>query len=251
MNRLLIIPAAGQGSRLGWPGPKALCPVNGTPMIGWLLARFQPFVDQVVIIVAPSAQAAIQRYLDDRPDPHPPIECAIQDTPTGMLPAILCARRAVANRQPGQVWIAWCDQVGLSRHTLEQLAAELDTHPDAACAFPTVRQAPPYIHFPRDAGGRITDVLQRREGATLPSVGESDAGLFALRRDRYLNDLVEFASIAPAGGATGERNFLPFLPWLAARAEVRTFDVPDVREAVGVNTPGDLTAMEEYLRTHE
>jgi len=251
MNRMLIIPAAGQGSRLGWPGPKALCPLHGTPMIGWLLARFQPFVDRIAIIVAPSAATAIQRYLDDRPNPHPTVECAIQETPTGMLPAILCAHGAVARHRPGQVWIAWCDQVGLSHRTLQRLAAELDTHPDAACAFPTVRQEPPYIHFRRDAGGRITEVLQRREGATLPSVGESDAGLFALRRDTYLHDLVEFAGLAPAGDATGERNFLPFLPWLATRADVRTFNVPDVREAIGVNTPADLAAMEEYLRTYE
>ena len=248
MNRLLIVPAAGRGSRLGWDGPKALCPVNGEPMITWLLRRFLPVVDRVVIVVAPSAVKTFDQYLATRAEPRRSIDCVIQEKPTGMLPAILCAREAVERHQPDQVWISWCDQAGLSSRTVQRLAAELDSHPDAACVFPTVRQEPPYIHFRRGADGRIDKVLQRREGATLPPVGESDAGLFALRRDGYLHDLLEFARDAPAGETTREQNFLPFLPWLAARARVETFDLPDVREAVGVNTPADLKAMEGYLR---
>jgi len=251
MSRLLIIPAAGRGSRLGWDGPKALCPVNGVPMIGWLLNRFVPIVDRVVIVAAPSAVEAFEEYLEGRPDERVPSECVIQESPTGMLPAILCAQASVTRARPDQVWIAWCDQVGLSGETVRRLAAELDDHPGAACAFPTVNQAPPYIHFRRDERGRITEVLQRREGVPMPSTGESDTGLFALRRETYLDDLVAFAGIAPSGHATGERNFLPFLPWLAARADVRTFTIADAREALGVNTPADLAAMEEYLRGRE
>ncbi len=245
MSRLLIIPAAGRGSRLGWNGPKALCPVAGRPMIDWLLERYSAFVDRVVVVVSPAAAPAFRPYLERR---SPFVECVLQAEPTGMLPAILCARTAIQKHRPDEVWITWCDQAGVSRKTVERLAAELNEHPGVACVFPTVRQEPPYIHFVRDSDGRIEGVRQRREGATMPPVGESDAGLFAMRREAYLDDLVEYATAAPAGDGTHEQNFLPFLPWLAQRTAVRTFDVPDAREAIGVNTPDDLRAMEAYLR---
>jgi hypothetical protein len=37
---------------------------------------------------------------------------------------------------------------------------------------------------------------------------------------------------------------LPFSP----PAPVRTFDLPDTREAIGVNSPDDVRALETYLR---
>ena len=47
--------------------------------------------------------------------------------------------------------------------------------------------------FARDAAGRITDVLHRREGDAMPPKGESDIGLFALSRLTYLERLLAFA----------------------------------------------------------
>jgi hypothetical protein len=82
----------------------------------------------------------------------------------------------------------------------------------------------------------------------MPAVGESDTGLFGLSLDTYLDRLGEFDRLGDTGGGTKERNFLPFIPWLAARATVTTFQVPDAREAVGVNTLDDVRVLEAYLR---
>jgi bifunctional UDP-N-acetylglucosamine pyrophosphorylase/glucosamine-1-phosphate N-acetyltransferase len=244
VTRLLIIPAAGRGTRLGSDGPKVLFPVAGRPMIDHLFERYAPLVDRVVVVVAPSAEESVRRYVRDA---GRDAECVVQAEPTGMLPAILCATPVVQSVRPRQIWITWCDQIGVSARTAERLAAELDRHPPAALVFPTVRQAPPYIHFARQPDGRISSVLQRREGDDMPPVGESDIGLFGLRLDIYLDRLSEFDRLAGGGSGTRERNFLPFIPWLAARADVRTFDVPDVQEAIGVNTPDDLRVLEAYL----
>ena len=81
----------------------------------------------------------------------------------------------------------------------------------------------------------------------MPPAGESDAGLFALRLDTFRDALPRYAREAPVA-KTGERNFLPFIPWLAARARVTTFPLADPRQAVGVNTLEDLRSMETYLR---
>ena len=81
----------------------------------------------------------------------------------------------------------------------------------------------------------------------MPQTGMSDAGLFSLSRDAFETWLPEYARVAQPGAETGERNFLPFLPWLAGRARVGTFEI-DVQEAQGINTPEDLVAVEQRMR---
>jgi bifunctional UDP-N-acetylglucosamine pyrophosphorylase/glucosamine-1-phosphate N-acetyltransferase len=244
MTRLLVIPAAGRGTRLGWQGPKALCPIAGRPMIDLVVDHFASVVSRVLVVVAPAAEATFRAAISRR---EPPIDYVVQPSPTGMLPAVLCAREIVERHQPGQVWISWCDQVGLQPGTVGRMVAEMDGT-DAAAVFPTVRQEPPYIHFDRDGRGRIAGVRQRRDGDAMPPVGESDIGVFAMRGPVFLRGLPEYAGIAEPSAVTGEQNFLPFLPWLAARADVRTLVVPDASEAIGVNTPEDLRMAEAVLR---
>ena len=83
----------------------------------------------------------------------------------------------------------------------------------------------------------------------MPEAGESDMGLFAMTRGVYERDLPEYAHGVAPGRATGERNFVPFIPWMAARGRVVTFPCTDEQEAVGVNTPEELQLMERWLRS--
>ena len=51
----------------------------------------------------------------------------------------------------------------------------------------------------------------------MPPVGESDMGLFSLSPRRLLHRSAAFGREATQAPRTHERNFLPFMPWLAAR----------------------------------
>ena len=84
----------------------------------------------------------------------------------------------------------------------------------------------------------------------MPAVGESDMGLFSLTTAAFLEKLPEYGAQATRGRRTGERNFLPFVPWLAVRSQVATFSVADSIEAQGINTSDDLAAIERHLRAH-
>jgi len=83
----------------------------------------------------------------------------------------------------------------------------------------------------------------------MPDHGESDMGLFALTRETFEQDLRAYARGVPRGSTTGERNFVPFVPWLAQRKVVATFPCTDPMEAVGINTPDELRQVEEWLRS--
>ncbi len=166
-----------------------------------------------------------------------------------MLDAVLVASPVVSRVQPEEVWITWGDQVGVLPGTVERLADVMGSAKRPAAALPTVMRADPYIHFDRDAGGRLSALRQRREGDAMPAIGESDMGLFGLTRRSYERELTEYAATVPPGAATGERNFVPFMAWLAGRAPVETFPCTDEREAIGINTPEELRLMEAWLAT--
>ena len=86
----------------------------------------------------------------------------------------------------------------------------------------------------------------------MPETGEGDSGFFALSRAAFLEHLPRFAAetsshATAAGAATGERNFLPFIPWIAQRGTVLTYPLEDELESLGVNTVSDARQIEHYL----
>lgn len=247
MKRLLIIPAAGLGSRLKSDRPKPLTLVNGRPMLDHVIDRFRPAVDGLVVIAHPSFADALREHLGSSLGDRFAWQVLEQPSPTGMLDAILIAAPAVAAARPERVWITWCDQAGLLPETIENLVGSEAGTPPPDVVVATAKTPAPYTHLQRDAGGRIVRVLQRREGDRMPDQGESDAGLFSLSAAAY-ESLKEFAGAARQDDGTGERNFLPFIPWAAARGTVSTIECVDPREAIGINTPGELASIEAWLR---
>jgi bifunctional UDP-N-acetylglucosamine pyrophosphorylase/glucosamine-1-phosphate N-acetyltransferase len=245
MDRLLIVPAAGAGTRLGTSVPKLLVPVDGIPMITRVLALYTDLASRAAIVVHPAALPEVRRQLA-----NPPIavDFVTQEEPTGMLDAILLAAPVVERWQPARVWITWCDQIALLPSTLAKLRAVDESAPAPALALPTCRARDPYVHFVRGSDGRIMKVLHRREGDTMPDEGETDAGLFDLSQQAYSVDLRAYAGRPQIGARTGERNFVPFVAWMAERGTVVTVDCAEPEEAVGINTPDELARIEDHLR---
>ena len=244
MEDLMIIPAAGRGTRLASDVPKVLFPVLGRPMLDYLLDRYAPHVGCFVVVVHPSFRSEVERYCVGR---SMDIEFAIQEEPTGMLDAILIPLDQVRACDPQRIWVTWCDQVAVGPETAAALAAQANEG-GPALVLPTVWRSDPYIHIVREGAGRIVEIRHRREGDEMPATGESDIGLFNLSSRAYCELLPEFARLVGEGSLTAERNFLPFIPWLQQRAEIRAFPAHDEIESVGVNDSADLRRVENYLR---
>jgi len=245
---VLVIPAAGLGSRLGAKVPKLLMPVGGIPMIDRLERLYKDVVSRIVLVVHPSFEAALRHHVSTWATP---VACVVQSQPTGMLDAIMLATNPVRAAAGDGVWITWCDQVAVHPSTVRTLVSTSVANPEAALVIPTVRRREPYIHLERGDDGRILRVLHRREGDAMPDVGESDMGLFALSPMAFLDLLPQYERDVAIGHLTNERNFLPFISWAARRHDVVTFPSVDEEEAIGVNTPEELTIVERYLAARD
>jgi bifunctional UDP-N-acetylglucosamine pyrophosphorylase/glucosamine-1-phosphate N-acetyltransferase len=245
MGWTAIVPAAGRGSRLGSDRPKILYPVADRPLIEWLLDFLEPNCSRLVFVLSPAGAAEVrpelERLIPDRYD------IVIQETPRGMGDAVELALGVVAT--PHLV-IVWGDQVALRRPSVEACLRlhEGPLHPHITC--PTVFRANPYIHFDRDADGRICGLRQAREGDRMPEEGESDTGFFCFETQTLRRLLAQIHTRAnEAGRSTGEFNFLPVIPFAARQGlEILSPDLMTPEETVGINSAADALAVEAFLR---
>jgi bifunctional N-acetylglucosamine-1-phosphate-uridyltransferase/glucosamine-1-phosphate-acetyltransferase GlmU-like protein len=214
-------------------------------MIDYVFDLYAPVVERFILVLHPAFAQEVQRYCAGH---TLPLEYAVQESPTGMLDAILIPYERVHHYQPTSVWITWCDQIAVHPRTVTCLATLSAADPEAAVILPTITRVQPYVHLVRNAQQDIIDILHQREGDVMPAVGEGDMGLFCLSRTAYLDLLMHFSCTVGQGSVTHERNFLPFIPWLAGRARVRTFPGQDEIESIGVNTLDDVRRLEQYLR---
>jgi bifunctional N-acetylglucosamine-1-phosphate-uridyltransferase/glucosamine-1-phosphate-acetyltransferase GlmU-like protein len=244
-RRVMIIPAAGSGSRLGAALPKVMVPVNGRPMLDHLVELYTPVVDEFFVVVSPAAQALVTSHVASL---SAPISIAVQQTPTGMLDAIMIPLSQLEAWRPLQLWISWCDQLAVLPATVQRLAQAVAAHPQTDLFLPTMQCEQPYIHFERDADATICHILHAREGDAMPDRGESDMGLFVLSDRACFDMLPRYAAEVVPGEGTGERNFLPFIVWAGRHGRVHTIAGSHPMESVGINTPEELALVERWLQ---
>ena len=236
-----LIPAAGRGSRLGFEHPKILFPIAGATILKWLVDLLKPLCERFVFVLSPSGAKPVEQVasglLPGRYD------IAVQPEPLGMADAIQCGLAQVETRH---TLIVWGDQVALRPASLELLMRLQQGIAQPAAVCPTLWRDRPYIHFERGESGRVSRVLQAREGDAMPGRGESDSGVFLFRTEalrEYLPRLL--ASGECIGRHTRELNFLPIFPMLDG---LITAPIMTEAESVGVNSPVDAAYLEQQLR---
>jgi len=239
MRVCAIIPAAGRGSRLGIGGPKILASVSESETIWSVLhAKLAPLVDHVHLVLSPDGAAAF-------PPLPPNVSHSIQPEPLGMGDAIFGARAAWSGFDA--ILVVWGDQVFVSTGTLRR-ALDALVSPQHQAVLPVTRMARPNVEYLFE-GGKLTDVLQTREGDETAPNGFSDVGTFLLATRGLIEAWDGYQVQALRGGATGEINFLPFLPFLSTQGwTVTPLEVADATEARGINTKEDLSFFQNLYR---
>ena len=239
-----LIPAAGRGSRLGFSKAKILFEVAGQSILERLIRLLQPACDRFVFVLSPEGAADVETVLDRL---LPGRYCvAVQQEPRGMADAIASGLPFVDTRN---TLIIWGDQVAIRPSSIEFCVKVHQGPAQPAATCPTLLRANPYIHFERDDSGRVSRILQAREGDRMPETGESDSGLFLFQTEALRSYLARLPAAADAIGAkTGERNFLPIFPLIDEQpGALVCLRIMTEAESVGVNSKSDAEFLERTV----
>jgi HAD superfamily hydrolase (TIGR01509 family) len=241
-NWTAVVPAAGRGTRLGSDRPKVLFEVAGRTILDWLLDLLLPRCCAVVVVAAPWSADPISRAAANRSNR---VRIAVQPDPVGMSDAV---ERGLSMVDTENVLLIWGDQAAVRGESLD-LGMSLHEESCALGTVPTVWRSRPYIHLARDSAGRIVDVLQAREGDSMPSEGESDTGVFLFRTRTLRRSLEKMrATGSGMGKVTKEQNLLPILSQLdTLPGNVLSAPIILEEESVGVNTPAEAEFLASIL----
>jgi bifunctional UDP-N-acetylglucosamine pyrophosphorylase/glucosamine-1-phosphate N-acetyltransferase len=247
-----VIPAAGRGSRLGMNAPKLLAPLSPDHTL-WdvLYATIAPCVQHVQVILHPSMVTRFETHLLAHPPEQAPVSYALQETRRGMGDAIFCGYSTW--QQFTDIFVVWGDQVFVSQATIEKTLLLQKSAQPPALSLPLCRPALPYVEYIFDDAQKIVSVLQSREGDACRPNGLSDVGVFALSTNGIAASWEAYQKQGERGTQTREINFLPFLSYLSALCDWHTqcFEIEDVRESRGINTPEDLAFFQRLLASQQ
>lgn len=239
MSICAVIPAAGRGTRLGQAGPKILTRLSPRDTIWSILyQKLSPLVDHIHLVLSPDAGIFF-------PALPAKVSTSVQPEPIGMGDAIFRGHDIWSHHDA--ILVVWGDQVFVSTDTLRRSIAAL-REPRHHLVLPMTRMANPYVEYVFE-GERLARVMQTREGDATRPGGFSDVGTFLLGTQNLRAGWENYLAGAPRGAATGELNFLPFLPFLSGRGwTVTPVLVADETEARGINTPEDLAFFQRIYK---
>jgi len=236
---LVVVLAAGLGTRMRSRRPKVLHPVCGRPMLASVLEAAQAGGGGRPLVVISPATTGIRDVFGDA------VDYALQEEPLGTGDAVRAALRAAGPAV--EVVVLSGDtpllQAATVRSVIERRRAE-----DAAIALAVTRPEDPsgYGRILRDADGHVAGIVEDKDASARERrIAEVNAGLYAFD-GAWLGARID--EIRPSG-ATGEL-YLTELVGLARR-EGRTVvaaEVADAMELSGINDRLQLSRIEAVLR---
>ncbi|TAL19174.1 hypothetical protein EPN90_04365 [Patescibacteria group bacterium] len=253
----VIILAAGKGKRMhqAFPGvPKALVPLAGKPMLIRVLDAVERSgaARRVFVVVGPAVEAKVRAALKGRE-----ITFVLQGEPKGTGHAVLCARPQVSD-DAEHLLVLYGDHPLYSAGTIRRLVRQ-----HIKSSAPVTMLTVPLADFKdwrasfadwgrviRSADGKFKQVVEAKDatGKQL-AVTEVNPALYCFRADWLWRHLPQVKC-----ENVHREYYLPDVLGFAVKEGemVETVPVPDAREAMGANTPEQLSMLEEiYARVKE
>ncbi len=243
---VVVILAAGQGTRMRSATPKLLHPLCGRPMIAWSVAAAQE-AGAAKVVVVDGPERPLKEVLDGT------VEVAIQAQPLGTADAV---QAAAASIEPGApVIVLNGDHPLISPATIEALA-EAHARQGAAATMATAILEDPsgYGRVVRAPDGTVERVVETKAPGDATElelhIREIATGIYAFDGAALLNALPEVHS----DNVQGERYLPDVLPVLRAHERtVVAHEITDHGVTIGINDRVALARAREVAqrRIHE
>jgi len=225
---VVVILAAGQGTRMRSATPKLLHPLCGWPMIAWPVAAARAAgAERIVVVDNPQRQLA--PCLDGE------VTLAIQPQPHGTADAVRAAAEYIDPQ--ATVVVLNGDVPLISAHTITQLTQTHERQGAAATIATAVMDDPSgYGRVVRAPDGTVERVVETKTAGDASElelhIREVNTGTFAFEGAALLSALEAVRS----DNAQGELYLPDVLPVLrAGERSVVAYEVPDTSEILGIN----------------
>lgn len=245
-NFYVVILAAGQGKRMGAEVPKVLVPINGKPMIDYLLSAVASSgLEQKPVVVVGYGADLVMRHLDKQ------CEFAIQNEQLGTAHALQCALPLIGDS--GRVLVLYGDHALVSAATIKKLIdhCAVSFSPVVlmtvwAKDFSDWRKA--FYDFGRiirDENGQVKKIVEKRDAS------EAELAVTEVNPGYYCFDIAWVKqNIEKIKNQNAQSEY--YLTDLIALAinqgdKVEAVTVDDPREGLGVNTKEQLEMAERAM----
>lgn len=234
---LVVVLAAGQGTRMKSALPKVLHKIGGRSMLGHVIAAAQSLeADALSVVVGPGmdkvrAEAVAQ---------EPAARVFVQEKQQGTADAVLAAREALAAHK-GDVLVLYADTPLLPPETLRVLRARLDAGAGIAVLGFEAKDPAGYGRLLTDGDGWLAAIREEKDASEAErAVRLCNSGVMAFRLDDVLGVLTRIGN----NNAKGEyylTDAVEIARASGAKAAVVTCAEEDV---LGVNSRDQLAVAE-------
>jgi bifunctional UDP-N-acetylglucosamine pyrophosphorylase/glucosamine-1-phosphate N-acetyltransferase len=244
---VVVILAAGQGTRMRSATPKLLHSLCGRPVVAWPIVAARAAGAQKVVVVG-GPDRALEPFVNEACGEAGDVVLAVQQEPRGTADAVLSAREEIERDAPV---IVICGDVPLM--TGEALRALAQAHADygaSATMLTMVLDDPSgYGRVVRGPDGAVERVVEtKKPGDATPGeleIREVNGGVYAFAGGELLDALAQVR----ADNAQGELYLPDVLPILRAQDKVvAAHTVDDPALALGINDRGDLAKVREIAQ---
>jgi bifunctional UDP-N-acetylglucosamine pyrophosphorylase / glucosamine-1-phosphate N-acetyltransferase len=238
---LVVVLAAGQGTRMKSALPKVLHKIAGRSMLGHVLAVAQQLdADAISVVVGPDMEAVRAEALARAPRAR----VWVQAQQRGTADALLAAREALASHS-GDVLVLYADTPLLSAATLQKLLTRLDAGAGIAVLGFEAADPAGYGRVLIDEGGWLRAIREDRDASEEERrVRLCNSGVMAFRLDDLLGVLGRIGN----ANAKGEY-YLTDAIEIARASGIRASVVACAEdEVLGVNARDQLAAAEAIFQ---
>ncbi len=240
---VVVVLAAGEGTRMRSRLPKVLHPVLDRPLLGHVLAATGALGPAETVVVVGHGRAAVIDYLGEH---HPDVATSVQEEQRGTGHAV---RTALARRSlsDGPVVVLAGDAPLITTETLRaMLAAHADTAAAATVLSAFVDDPTGYGRVVRDAHGAVSGIVEHKDADEVQrTVREVNSGVYAFAPDALVDALARLGT----DNAAGEEYLTDVLALLRADGQVvGAVAAASPDEVMGVNDRAQLADVARRLR---
>jgi bifunctional UDP-N-acetylglucosamine pyrophosphorylase/glucosamine-1-phosphate N-acetyltransferase len=244
-NPVVLIMAAGLGTRMKSERAKVLHEVAGRSLIAWAVETARAAGAGRVVAILGHQHERVKASLDARYGAGA-IDVALQLEQKGTGHAVQCALPALEREPDDRVVVILSGDAPLLDPTrVAELAAACAANPAGLALLSTVPPRPmPYGRLVRDAAGKLTKIVEHVDAtAEEKQIQDTNAGFYAVRLGHLRKDLANLK----ANNNKGELYLTDLVAHAAERGGATSIDAP-FDEVSGINDRVDLAAVDAAAR---